>query len=257
MEENYLICEDSLEGILAGIYDAYALRQDHRHIHIQVGEEENLRLFARYSRVPPNADKAVKVSRTINREMGCDTWMDICRALATEDREKGEAVYKLIVCGLQMKNRKAVMGNLADPYVHKVFELSRNAGNEIHHWKEFLRFQELENGVLFSKIGPKSNIVTFLAPHFADRLPLLNFIIYDEKRGIFVTHPASGQWYVVTDREISVELAGRFSEEEEGYQEMFTYFCKKIAIKERKNVELQRNMLPLWFQEYMVEFRER
>ena len=26
MEEKYLVCEDSLEGILNGIYDAYALK---------------------------------------------------------------------------------------------------------------------------------------------------------------------------------------------------------------------------------------
>ena len=42
MEEKYLICEDSLEGIFTGIYDAYALafalREDHKGIHLQVGE---------------------------------------------------------------------------------------------------------------------------------------------------------------------------------------------------------------------------
>lgn len=254
MEETYLICEDSLEGILTGIYDAYALRQDHQYIHLQVGEEDNLRLFAKYMTVSPDAEKARKVSRTINREMGRDVWMDICQALTTPDNHKGEAVYKTVAVGLKRKDRKSVMGNLADVNVHKVFELSRNAGNEIHHWTEFLRFKELENGMLFSRIGPKNNIVTFLAPHFADRLPLQNFIIYDEKRGIFVTHPASSQWYVVTDRELEVDLTGRYSETEEEYQKMFTYFCQKIAIRERKNVKLQQNMLPLWFQEYMVEF---
>lgn len=257
MEETWLICEDSLEGILTGIYDAYALRKDHRYIHIQVGEEDNLRLFARYVKTAPDAGKAVKVSRTVCRELGADVWLDICQALATEEADKGEAVYRTIVCGLRMKDRKAVMGNLADPYVHRVFTLSRNAANEIHHWKEFLRFQELSGGVLFSKIGPKNNIVTFLAPHFADRLPLFNFIICDEKRGIFVTHPASGQWYVVTDPELNTDMTGSYSPEEEDYQKLFTYFCRKIAVEERKNVKLQRNMLPLWFQEYMVEFREK
>ena len=48
MEEKYLICEDSLEGIFTGIYEAYALREGHEHVHIQIGEEENFRLFAVY-----------------------------------------------------------------------------------------------------------------------------------------------------------------------------------------------------------------
>ena len=36
MEEKYIICEDSLEGILTAVYDAYALREGHGHIHIHL-----------------------------------------------------------------------------------------------------------------------------------------------------------------------------------------------------------------------------
>ena len=240
MEENYLICEDSLEGIFTGIYEAYALRREHERIHIQVGEEENLRLFAAYMEIQPDQGKAAKVAETINRRLGGEAYLDICRALACEDGQKGEAVYKVV----------EIMGNLANSYVHKVFELARFTRNEVHHWKEFLRFQELENGILFSRIGPKCNVLTFLAPHFADRLPLLDFIIYDEKRGIFAVHPKSKEWYLVTARDFEEEKIAPYSEGELEYQELFAFFCHKIAIKERKNLKLQRNMMPLRFQEY-------
>ena len=46
----------------------------------------------------------------------------------------------------------------------------------------------------------------------------------------------------------------RFSQEEAAYRELFTRFCEKIAIQERINPELQRNMLPLWMRKYMIEF---
>lgn len=256
MEDKYLICEDSMEGIFTGIYEAYALREEHERIHIQVGEEENLRLFAVYIEIKPDGEKAAKVAGTINRRLGGEAYLDICRALASEDGQKGEAVYKTVVCGLRMRDGRQIMGNLADKHVHKVFELSRCTRNEIHRWKEFIRFQELENGILFSRIGPKCNVLTFLAPHFADRLPLVDFVIYDEKRGIFAVHPKSKEWYLVTDKDFEEEKIGPCSEQELGYQELFTFFCHKIAIEERKNLKLQRNMLPLRFQEYMVEFRE-
>ena len=254
MEEKYLICEDSLEGVFTGVYEAYAMQEGHDHIHIQIGEEENFRLFAVYIRIAADAEKAAKVARTINQRLGIEAYLDICRALASEDGEKGEAVYKTVVCGLKMKDGSRVMGNLADNSVHNVFELARCTRNEVHHWKEFLRFQELENGILFSKIGPRSNVVTFLAPHFSDRLPLFDFIIYDEKRGIFVVHPKKKEWYLVTDKDFDEKEIGAYAKEEMEYQELFTFFCHKIAIKERKNLKLQRNMLPLRFQEYMVEF---
>ncbi len=256
MEENYLICEDSPEGIFTGIYEAYAMRKPHDSIHIQVGEEENLRLFAVYRHISPDKEKSLRVSETLERRLGPEAYVELCCALASQDREKGEAVYKTVVCGFKMRDGRQVMGNLSDPYVHKVFELARNVKNEAHHWKEFLRFQELEDGTLFSRIGPKNHIITFLMPHFSDRLPLCNFMIYDENRRVFAVHPASKEWYLVSDVQADMERFEIYSENEKRYQELFQYFCKKIAIKERKNLKLQRNMLPLWFQEYMVEFGE-
>ena len=147
------------------------------------------------------------------------------------------------------------MGHFANLHVNKVFELSRYANNEILHLNGFLRFQELENQILFAKIGPRNNILTFLAPHFADRLPLENFVIYDDTREIFVVHPAKKQWYIVTGETLDQEMITNYSEKELKYRELFTFFCQKIAIKERKNLALQRNMLPIRFQEYMVEFQ--
>lgn len=256
--ELYLLCEDSLEGIFSGIYDAYASKRPHQEVHLLVGHEDNLRLFAEYQEIPPDSVKATKVARTINREFGTEGYMAVCRALASADAEKGEAIYKMIVKGLSMKDPRQVMGNLPDPHVMKVFELARFSANEAHFLIEFIRFRELENGILYARTGPKNNVITFIMPHFADRLPLENFVIHDEVRDIYGLHPARRDWYVVTG-----EAGGRpgalaegFSEDEKKYSELFTFFFHTIAIKERKNLNLQRNMLPLRYREYMTEFHD-
>ena len=254
MEEYYLICEDSLEGIFTGIYDAYLLKKPHSQIHICVGQEENYRLFAVYEKHMPDEQKAVKVARTIGREVGGEAYMSICRALASPEADKGEAVYKTIVSGLSMNNRKDLMGNLLDPYVHRVFELSRFTANEAHFHVEFLRFKELESGILYAEIGPKNNIITFIVPHFADRLPLENFVIYDEIRNIYAMHPAKGDWYLVCGENRTEQVRKCFSEGEKVYSELFCHFFHTIAIKERINADLQRNMLPLRYRKYMTEF---
>ena len=51
------------------------------------------------------------------------------------------------------------------------------------------------------------------------------------------------------------ELRLDYSDKEQYYSELFRGFVQAIVIKERKNPALQRNMLPLRFREYMVEFR--
>lgn len=257
MEEKYLVCEDSIEGVFTGIYDAYALREGHEHLHIQIGEEENLRLFAHYINIIPDKVKTGKVVETICKRLGNEAYLSICRALATEDSGKGEAVYKTVVSGLTQGGGRRVMENLVNPYIEQVFKLARSTANETTRYMEFLRFKESKEGILFAKIGAKCNVIPFLMPHFSDRLPLENFIIYDDKYNIYGVHPAHKEWYIVSDTEKQIETMFEISDKEEQYQELFTMFCHTIAIKNRRNIGLQKQMLPLRFREYMVEFVEK
>lgn len=257
-EEIILTCEDSMEGVFSAIYAAYSRRLEHEKTRIQAGEEDNLRLFASYDAVATNEEHAVKVARTLQRELGGEDYTSICMALAAKDVEKAQAVYRTVVLGLRMKKegyRNRIMEHLSSPFVRKVMELARRTGNESHFLMGFLRFQEMEKGFLFARIGPKNDILAMLTPHFADRLPMENFMIFDETHRMAALHPAGGEWYLVRDFEEAIEEAGlQYSKEERHYQELFHFFCHNISIKERKNQKLQRNMLPLYFRKFMTEF---
>lgn len=258
MEEYTFICEDSIDGILTGIYEAYQFKKEegiesHDMLHLAVKEPEIHRLFTQYINVETDTEKSAKVIRTLKKELGESTYYDLCLALICADEEKADAVYHTIVIGLKYHDRN-VLARLHEEAVHKAFACRRNAANELHYCKEFLRFEELENGILYAKIGPKNHVLPFLVPHFADRLPADNFVIYDENRGEFALHPKYKQWYLVTNHEFDEnELV--FSEEEQVYRELFTEFCNTIAIEERINLKLQRQMCALRYRPYMVEFQ--
>ncbi len=260
MEEKYIICEDSLEGIFTAIYDAYALREEHGHLHVQVGEEENYRLFAVYLHSQPDIDKTNKVIRTLKDRLGDHVYGAVCRAAASSARDKGDAVYHTVVDGITAGHGRRTMENLCDPYVNRTFQLARYTANEVHRELEFIRFQELEQGILYSRIGPENYVMPFIMPHFADRLAPENFMIHDENRGVFGVHPAHKEWYLVSGIEEGtgeIQEKARYSDQEQKYQEMFTLFHKTIAIRERYNRRLQQQMLPLRFQDYMVEFLQK
>lgn len=257
MEEKYIICEDSFEGIFTAIYDAYALREGHEHIHIQVGEEDNYRLFAAYLHSRPDSVKTVKVVRTLKERLGEEVYITLCRAAASFYPDKGEAVYRTVVEGITGGCGRRVMENLRNPYVARTFELARRTANEAHREIEFLRFQELEQGILYAVIGPENNVVPMIMPHFTDRLAPENFMIHDEKRGVFGVHPAKEEWYLVSGAERFTQESLNRSENEWKYRELFTLFHQTIAIEERKNKRLQQGMLPLRFQDYMVEFSKK
>ncbi|MBO5292412.1 MAG: TIGR03915 family putative DNA repair protein [Lachnospiraceae bacterium] len=274
MPEKCLLCEDSLEGILTGVYEAYRCHFVPQQTRLQCGEVDNYRLFTEYISIETEAEKAKKVMRTLRERMGEETFQAICRAASSADSRKADAIYHTIVKGLLSRRPSQIMGDLADDAVRTVFELSRNVLNEAHHFKEFLRFEELENGVLFARIGAVNDIVVYLAPHFADRLPGENFMIYDEKHELLVIHPAGKEWYVQRlwrEKENSCGDSSRdrngepfiareslvYSDREKEYQELFRYFCHKIAIESRRNERLQQQMLPLRFQSYMPEFQQK
>lgn len=258
MEEYVFICEDSLEGIFSGIYEAYQFKKEegiesHDMLHLAVREPEIHRLFTQYIKLETDQVKAEKVIRTIKKELGESSYYDLCLAAICADEEKADAVYHTVVTGLKYHD-KNVFARLHDKDVHKAFACRRNAGNELHYCKEFLRFEELQNGILYAKIGPKNHVLPFLVPHFADRLPADDFVIYDENRGEFALHPKYKQWYLVTNHDFD-EKELVYSEEEQVYRELFTEFCNTIAIEERLNLKLQRQMCALRYRPYMVEFQ--
>ena len=72
-------------------------------------------------------------------------------------------------------------------------------------------------------------------------------------------HPAGKEWFLFAG---NIEKEDNFSamdetEREKYYQALFTRFCQSIAIESRRNLKLQRNMLPLRFRKDMVEFVEK
>jgi len=246
-----LICEDSVEGVFTAVYEAYERKYNHDDTYIQVGSEENFRLFSEYSQITTNNVKAGKVANTLRKRFGVQDFEDICYVLCSSDKEKGQAVYQTIVNGLKRKKTGRLLDDLTNPYVQKAMELRRNVWHEVHHYMGFLRFKETKKGVLFAKFSAKNNIIIYLAVHFGDRLAQENFVIGDMNRRIYAIHPKGEEWYLLSGDNIEdVEL----SENETEYQELFRHFCNRISIKERKNIKLQKNLLPLRYREHMIEF---
>ena len=255
MNEHYiLVCEDSETGILTGIYEAYERKLDHDTTILQVGEEENLRLFAEYIRITPSQEKAEKVVRTIRRRFGEETLRIILEALASCDSSKGHSVYRMLVFGLRGGYKGQLIDCLSQEAVVNVVALSTTVWHETHHFYGFLRFQELRNGILYAKINPKANILPLLGDHFSNRFPKENFMIYDEKHDFWLIHGAGKEWFTVSGDLVQKDEKIIFSEEEVYIQELFCHFVNKISITERENLFLQQQMLPLRFRSNMIEF---
>ena len=253
-EKLILCCEDSLDGIFSGVYEGWAGRYGHPRVELLLEEVHNMELFARYIQVPTDPERAGKVARTIRSRMGQKVFEEIGRAALSFEADRGTAVYQLIAHALSMEQPGRVLEVLTDPWVIRVMYLARNVWNEAHHLLGFVRFEELQNRVLLSVIRPKNRVLPILAPHFADRLPKENWMIYDRGRQEFAVHPAGRPWVLVRGETLDEDMRNQMSDREREFQELWKDFLRSTMIEERKNEELQTQMLPKRFQKYMTEF---
>lgn len=192
MEEYILICEGTPEGIFTGVYEAYERKLPLQQTRIQLGEEEDLSLFAVYFKVEANREKAEKVERTIRRRLGEEVTEAVWFALTSEHKDRGNGVFHTIVRGLSGEFRGPLLGYLQDESIALVCRLQKTVWNEVHSYYGFVRFKELKSGILYSEIEPKCRALLLLGDHFANRFPGEHFVIKDLRRGEFLVHPAGG-----------------------------------------------------------------
>lgn len=244
-----LICENSIDGIFSGIYHAYQCRYGHQNTKlITIDRMETYELFCDYEEVPINGQKSRKVANTLITRLGTEVYQEICQAISAYDVpnkpkgqiNKAEAVYKTVVLGLSITDGTKILNYLSNPYVNRVFCLSRATFNEAHHMLGFLRFSELENNILFARIHPKNYILPLLADHFTDRLPGENFIIYDEPRKIAAFHKQGGSYLLAEVPQVNEGFLNRTSSKEQEYRSLWLAFFHSIAIEARKNPGLQK-----------------
>lgn len=267
------LCEDTLDGIFTAIYDAWDSHYGHKNIYILAKEPENYELFCEYIKVKTDLSKSKKVSDTIKRRCGHDTWFTICQAVMADENykkrssgrkqgadafsiTKADALYRTLLYAFSMEHPDRILECLSNPYVLYLFELSRNVGNEACHLLEFLRFKELQNKVLFALIHAKNDVLPILGDHFSDRLPEENFMIYEANRKLALIHRANIPDFIISDASsLNQDMIHNYSEDELKFQNLWCTFFESITIEARRNPALQNQNMPKRFQKDTVEFR--
>lgn len=247
------LCEDTLDGLLSAIYQANADRAPLRQIRIRTYKQLAYELFTEYREVTSDYVSAVKVMDAVHLHISKEAGHMVYCALLSDADDRGEKVLRFMLTGFRYGAKVCDM--LALPEVADVFELQRKVSNEAHYFREFLRFSQSEQGILFSQISPKSNVLPLIAPYFTDRLPSENYLIFADTYQLAVIHPKNTGWYLAPMNLEEFHQVLVKGPEEASWEACFKAFHKTIAIKERTNPVCQRTHLPLWYRKHMTEFQ--
>lgn len=250
------LCDNSIDGIFTAVYVAWSSRLGHSNVKIEEKSEgskfSNIELFAEYEVVDTDYVLANKVGRSIRDKISEEAYEMSCHVALSDYSGKADLIYRFLILGFA--TGPTITEHMSNEIVNKMLKVNKNVGNEAHHLLGFLRFSEQKNGLLTSIIHPKNNVLSLVTPHFADRLPLERFLIYDGNRKLAALHVPNKPWIIAEVPDIDQDRIREASAYEDQFRDLWITFFDHIAIKERDNYKLQRNNLPLRFRGDMTEF---
>lgn len=103
---------------------------------------------------------------------------------------------------------------------------------------------------MVARIGPKNDVMTLLAPHFADRLPEENWIIYDENREKAAVHPRGKPWILVNhpleqpDGDSIWQLCLEQETDEREYEDLWISFFTPLQLKKGQTPSAKETICP-------------
>jgi len=246
------VCGGEPEDIWCAIYDAWMSRLGHKNVRIEP-EGQDRELFCEYRGVETTGEKASKVTDSIRRKLSESVYEEVYKAALSQDVFRADKIYRFLIYAFAVGPK--VINMLQIPAVFDLFQMTRCLGREYCRMREFARFSQMKEGILLARIMPKNDVIMLLAPHFADRMPSENWILYDCGRKKAAVHQADRGWVMV--QADSAEWQQRLEREtdEAVFENLWRTFHTSIAIQPRNNLRCQMNMLPLRFRPHMTEFQ--
>lgn len=252
-------CEDSISGVLSAVYEAGISGYGHKYIKIQplaANEIYELELFTEFVRVESSDEKVESVLDAVRNKISNRAYSFVMCAAVSTYPDRGDAIYQFLTYGFSMGDQ--VCDAMQIPWVKRAFEIRRRIFNEAHFFREFIRFREVQKdpALLVATIEPEHHILPIIMEHFSDRFAGEWFIILDKSHGEAAFHQKNGDWEVRILTAEEEQMLAELGEQREEYVELWKTFFKHIAISDRKNEKLQRNMLPLHYRKHLTEFME-
>lgn len=240
-----LIYDGTFEGFLTLVYDVYYEKLNVQDIIKEQNYESLLLDEAKF--IDTHKEKYEKVYQGISSKFPKFYVEKIFNTFMCDSKEFEKDLLSFIILGF--KDIKQ-LENINYEFIANLKALEHELFRHVHKMYAYARFKELEDDTLYSQIESKFNVVYFLGKHFKKRFNNQNFIIHDINRKIA---------YIHTNEFKGIQNVASFeqpqiSKNEEKFDKLWKSFFNSVSIKERENLKLQQNQVPLLYRNMMNEF---
>lgn len=240
------IYDMSIEGLLTSIYDCFKKKIIPKSITYYSKYEETL--FDNIIEIETNFDNANNLNNKLLAISDYSFYL-VYTSFLSDNPNKEIIILKYFIEAMTLGSKINGMKN-NDSFI-TIYYICKKVGFEAHRLTGFLRFKEINGGILYSAIEPDNNIIEILVKHFSERLKNKLFIIYDKKRGLIVAYNKK-EYNFFTDEEIDIAKLENESITDQ-YEELWKKYFDTITIKERTNKRCQMNFMPKKYWKNMIE----
>ncbi len=247
-------CHDDFVSILTAAYRAFRSHLGHSNVKLSLEPVLQPELFCDYIHVDADRTAYDEVVSAVRQKISTEAYIWIYYATCSDCEDKADLIYRFLIHGFHFG--AVITDMLQDPIVSRLMEIKRRVLNEAHLSREFIRFTSVDGRLYLAHFSPRSDVIMYVADHFADRMPSEYWVIVDDTRGIAAVHPVDSPYYLqdLTEEEM-LSLSGT-EESKDYFITLWKKYFDSIAIEERKNYICQRTHFPLWMRGHVTEFMD-
>jgi probable DNA metabolism protein len=249
----YFTYDTTFEGLLTAVFEAFNRKEFPQNI---VGEGVQLPLFTEAFRVITNEAKSERVMDALRKKISPSALQMLFVAFLSELEDIEIRIFRYIQKAITATS--SIEMNFADADVLELSKIYKKVTREEERMRQFVRFQKTADGIYFALMNPRHNVLPLTARFFKTRFADQQWIIYDVRRKYGLFYNLHTLETVYFDRlDVSLET-GKLSPEkldeyELAFQNLWKDYLKAITIRERKNLKLQKQHMPVRFWNYLTE----
>lgn len=239
--------DDTFEGLLTSIYDAFYSNGSPPTSIYGKSQTNTPLLLGNIVEISTDINKFKKVKSAIINKINFLSLKKIYFAFLSNYEDKGIIIFNYLK--IAFKLGPDVHDFLNIDVIRLVDNITKNVLNECHRFEGFIRFNQIEEKLLYSSIEPDNDILELIGDHFKNRFPREYFIIHDISRQKALIYNTN--FYEIIDMDIETYEKLKFHNDE--YTDLWKTYFKATTIQERKNLKLQCRMMPKRYWKHILE----
>ncbi|RKS85225.1 putative DNA metabolism protein [Orbus hercynius] len=249
--------DDSFEGLLSAVFDAFTLKQWPQQI---LGPDEVQPLLSEHvHQVETTQEKYYRVSQAMEKRLSPVVLKQLTYVWFSQQIERATLIFNYL-CKV-FKSRQDITTNYADADILAIRKLAKKVSHERHYLMMFVRFNAIDNHgdkVYFATVTPRYDTLPLTVDFFQDRFADQKWAIFDTNRRYGYVYDLKQRHMMEIDEQSDLICDGHINdiylgENEKQFQKMWYRYCQALTIKERINPKLQRQLMPVRFWQHLPE----